>query len=107
MSHYAKYNLSPHGQQTTKHVVSKLSLPPSLPTAFPPPPPPLSLLPQNPQYSCVCVCVCVQAETAANLAELLTFMYFGYMILPMIAPSCSEVEHLEQVFEVHWCTLHS
>ena len=62
MSHYAKYNLSPHGQQATHHL----------------------------------------ASTVANLAEQLTFMYFGFMILPMISPSCSEAEHLQQVFQVHW-----
>ena len=62
MSHYAKYNLSPLGQQATHHL----------------------------------------ASTVANLAEQLTFMYFGFMILPMISPSCSEAEHLQQVFQVHW-----
>ena len=58
MSHYAKYNLSANGRQTTCHFVA----------------------------------------TTSHLCQLLTFMYFGFTILPMIAPSCSSAEHLEQVF---------
>ena len=60
MSHYAKYNLSAHGQQTTQHV----------------------------------------ARTMAHLGELLTFMYFGFTILPVMNPACKSADGPEHLYQV-------
>jgi sodium/hydrogen exchanger 8 len=60
MSHYAKYNLSAHGQHTTQHV----------------------------------------ARTLAHLGELLTFMYFGFTILPIIDSDCTSGDG--SVYQVEW-----
>jgi sodium/hydrogen exchanger 8 len=62
MSHYAKYNLSAHGQQTTHHV----------------------------------------ARTLANWGELLTFMYFGFTILPVVNPSCESADGPEHLYKIEW-----
>mmetsp|Transcript_3764 Transcript_3764/g.6032 ORF Transcript_3764/g.6032 Transcript_3764/m.6032 type:complete len:766 (-) Transcript_3764:54-2351(-) len=62
MSHYAKYNLSQHGQQTTQHV----------------------------------------ARTLSHLGELLTFMYFGFTILPVMNPSCESADGPEHLYKIEW-----
>ena len=62
MSHYAKYNLSQHGQHTTQHV----------------------------------------ARTLSHLGELLTFMYFGFTILPVLNPSCESADGPEHLYQIEW-----
>jgi len=62
MSHYAKYNLSQHGQHTTQHV----------------------------------------ARTLSHLGELLTFMYFGFTILPVLNPSCESADGPEHLYRIEW-----
>ena len=62
MSHYAKYNLSLHGQHTTQHV----------------------------------------SRTLSHLGELLTFMYFGFTILPVINSRCESADGPEHLYEVSW-----
>jgi NhaP-type Na+/H+ or K+/H+ antiporter len=42
------------------------------------------------------------ARTLANWGELLTFMYFGFTILPVVNPSCESADGPEHLYKIEW-----
>jgi len=41
-------------------------------------------------------------RTLAHLSEMLTFLYFGYTILPLVNASCARAERMEEVAVIEW-----
>mmetsp|Transcript_24681 Transcript_24681/g.55816 ORF Transcript_24681/g.55816 Transcript_24681/m.55816 type:complete len:594 (-) Transcript_24681:863-2644(-) len=41
-------------------------------------------------------------RTLAHLSEMLTFLYFGYTILPLVIESCARAERMEDVAVIEW-----